>query len=81
MHRRSLLALAAGLAILPLAARAEEEDCGCSAAKKNSSGRAQMLYTRALNTKDLERRRRLLELALKIDPEHEGAKAALAESQ
>ncbi len=81
MQRRSVLALVVGLAAWPLAALAEEEDCGCSAAKKNGSGRAQQLYARALNTKDPQRRRRLLELALKIDPQHEGAKTALAESQ
>ncbi len=84
-QRRSMLALLAGLGAWPLLARAEEraeeEDCGCSPAKSDSSGRANRLYQRALKTEDPQRRQRLLELALKIDPQHQGAKAALAEGE
>ena len=82
MRRRDLLALAALALALPAAATAEEEeDCGCSAAKRDSSGRADGLYRRALASEDPQQRRRLLELAVRLDPDHQDARTALAESQ
>ncbi|GAB5471624.1 MAG: hypothetical protein Kilf2KO_46540 [Rhodospirillales bacterium] len=89
MDRRAFATLVAGFGLAALAApvgraaevEAEPEDCGCSGAKKNLSGRADSLYRRAMAETDLARRQRLLQLALKIDPEHAAAQAALGATQ
>lgn len=75
------LVLAALLA-LPAAAAvgAGTDDCGCGGPKSNPKNRANALYSMAISTDDPEKRKRLAETILRIDPTHEGAKAILAES-
>lgn len=71
----------AGLLLLPGAAfAAGTEDCGCGGPKSNPKNRANQLYNMALATDDPDKRKRLAETILRIDPTHEGAKALLAES-
>ncbi|MEO1192268.1 MAG: hypothetical protein AAFY02_10960 [Pseudomonadota bacterium] len=91
MQRRQFLSLCAGAGTLGAAlsaaqaetttAKPEVEDCGCSPAKTNVNARAERLYQRALAASDPDRRRRLLELALKTDPQHQEALAALDQIQ
>jgi len=75
------LVLAALLA-LPAAGvlAASDDDCGCGGPKSNPKNRANSLYAIAISTDDPEKRRRLAETILRIDPTHEGAQALLAES-
>ncbi|HKY95553.1 MAG TPA: hypothetical protein VJL84_09610 [Kiloniellales bacterium] len=55
-------------------------DCGCGGPKSNPKNHANALYSMAISTDDPEKRKRLAETILRIDPTHEGAKAILAES-
>jgi hypothetical protein len=71
----------AALVMLPAAAvAAGTEDCGCGGPKSNPKNRANALYSMAISSEDPEKRKRLAETILRIDPTHEGAKAILAES-
>lgn len=73
--RRSLLA---ALLALPLAAPAlaASGDCGCGP-KAKPEVRANSYYQLALANADPAVQRRLAEAALRIDPNHAGAKALL----
>ena len=75
MQRRTFLA---GLCALLAVPTARAEDCGCGP-KANPRARADQLYAMALLSDDPEKQRRLVELALKVYPEHEGARTLLAE--
>jgi hypothetical protein len=70
----------AALLTLPAAAAWAGTDCGCGGPKSNPKNHANQLYNMALMTDDPEKRKRLAETILRIDPTHEGAKAILAES-
>lgn len=74
--RRLILA---ALLTLPAAA-AFGADCGCGGPKADPKNHANQLYNMALATDDPEKRKRLAQTILRIDPEHAGAKAILAES-
>jgi hypothetical protein len=74
------IVLAALLSLPALSATAETEDCGCAGPKSNPKNRANQLYSLALASDDPEKRKRLAETILRIDPTHEGAKAMLAQS-
>lgn len=63
-----------------LPAAAGTEDCGCGGPKSNPKNRANALYAMAIASDDPDKRKRLAETILRIDPTHEGAKAILAES-
>jgi len=81
LQRRAALSLIAGLTLLPLAAAADDADCGCGGPKSDKTGRAETLYRQALAEEDLARRLRLLELASRLDPDHPGVQAALADTR
>jgi hypothetical protein len=74
------LVLAALLSLPALSATAETEYCGCGGPKSNPKNRANQLYSLALASDDPDKRKRLAETILRIDPTHEGAKALLAET-
>jgi len=74
------LVLAALLALPAAAALAASDDCGCGGPKSNPKNRANSLYAMAISTDDPEKRKRLAETILRIDPTHAGAQALLAES-
>jgi len=78
MKRRLFLA---ALLVLPATmATAAADDCGCAGPKSNPFNRANQLYNMALSTDDPDKRKRLAEAILRIDPTHAGAKAMLAEA-
>lgn len=92
MHRRFLLSRlalaalvgpgAAGVVPLPVWASGEEAgDCGCGGPKSKPAGQAERLYREALTEDDPARRQRLLELALRLDPDHQGARQALSDDR
>jgi hypothetical protein len=75
--RRIVLAALLSLPVLPVAAA---DDCSCGGPKSNPKNRANQLYSLALASDDPDKRKRLAETILRIDPTHEGAKALLAET-
>jgi hypothetical protein len=70
----------AALLSLPALSAAAADDCGCGGPKSNPKNRANQLYSLALASDDPDKRKRLAETILRIDPTHEGAKALLAEA-
>ena len=73
--RRALLALLLSAAALPALA-AQDQDCGCGP-KSKPANRAEHFYQMALVAQDPGKKRQLAETALRIYPEHAGARALL----
>ena len=75
--RRAALAFLLAATALPALAE-EGESCGCGGPKSSAKGRAAHLYAMALAAKDPEKRKRLAEAVLRLEPDHEGALKLLA---